>query len=221
MAFKLEDLANPGILPIRPYTQGKSIQEVIREKAVTDVIKMASNENPLGISPRAYKAVKESLKNSFQYPEVSSIKLREALSSSLAVPPNYIMIGNGADEIIYTLAMTFLADGDEVIIPELTFSMYEIVSRAMRSKVIKSETTNLRINLDDMLSKVTDRTKIIFLCNPNNPTGDLLSKEKVYSFINSVPESTIIVHDECYSEFADSNRIYRLLLKMGKKILYF
>ncbi|MCD6122790.1 MAG: histidinol-phosphate transaminase [Spirochaetales bacterium] len=219
MAFKLEDIANPGILPIQPYIPGKSIQEVIREKGVTDVIKMASNENPLGISPLAYRAVKESLKNSFQYPEVSSMKLREALSGNLAVPPDYIMIGNGGDEIIYTLAMTFLTDNDEVIIPELTFSMYEIVTRAMRGIVVKSKVVNLRIDLDDILSKITDKTKIIFLCNPNNPSGDLLDKMNIYNFVSSVPENVIIMHDESYSEFADSKLMPNLrpFIKEGKK----
>ena len=219
MGSKLEELANPGILSIKPYVPGKSIQEVLKEKGVKDLIKMASNENPLGISPLAYRAVKETLKDSFQYPEVSSLKLREALSGKLEIPPEYIMIGNGADEIIYTLAMTFLTDSDEVIVPEITFSMYEIVTLAMRSRVVKSRLTNLKIDLDDILSRITEKTKLIFLCNPNNPTGDLLDRENIYRFVSSVPDNIIIVHDECYAEFADENYIPNLRpsIRDGKK----
>ncbi len=204
-------IINRGVENIKPYVPGKSIQEVVRERGIKRVIKMASNENPLGLSPAAYRAIKRSLKNSHQYPEVSARKLREALSRKNIVPPEYIMVGNGADEIIYTLAMTFLNDSDEVIIPEITFSMYEIVSLAMRARVIKSKMENLRIDLEDILGKTTSKTKMIFLCNPNNPTGDILRKDELINFIHEIPDNIIIVHDECYSEFANSKHFPNLI----------
>ena len=133
-----ENLINRGISEIKPYTPGLSIEEVVREKKLSNVIKMASNENPLGMSPKAYRAVVSALKASYHYPEVTGMRLREALGKKFEIPPDYIVTGNGADELIYTAAMTFLDEGDEVIIPKITFSMYEIVSKAMRAKVIKS-----------------------------------------------------------------------------------
>ena len=207
----LEKIINRGIETIEPYIPGKSIQEAAREYGVKNIIKMASNENPLGISPAAYRAIKRSLKNSYQYPEVTAQKLREALSKANGIPPDYIMAGNGADEIIYTLVMTFLNDNDEVIIPEITFSMYEIVSLAMRARVIKSRMKNLRIDLEDILKKVTPKTRMIFLCNPNNPTGDVLEGEKLFHFIGQIPNNVIIVHDECYSEFAEKKTFPNLI----------
>ncbi len=203
LTTNLIKILNRGVETIRPYVPGKSIQEVIRERGLKNIIKMASNENPLGLSPAAYKAIKKSLKDSYQYPEVSARKLREALSKANRVPPDYIMVGNGADEIIYTVAMTFLNEEDEVIIPEITFSMYEIVSLAMRARVVKSKMENLKIDLNDILKKITVKTKMIFLCNPNNPTGNLLEKEKLLNFIREIPNEIIIIHDECYSEFAN------------------
>ncbi len=216
---KITKLLNPGLQSIKPYVPGKSIQEVVREKGIKKVVKMASNENPLGISPKAYRAIKRNLKKSYQYPEVSAHNLREALSKENQIPPDYIMVGNGADEIIYTLAMTFLDNDDEVLIPEITFSMYEIVSIAMRAKVIKTAMADLKIDTGDILKKITKKTKMIFLCNPNNPTGDIIIKDTLLDFLKEVPENIIIVHDECYSEFADPNTFPNLipLLKLEGK----
>ncbi len=223
-SVELEKLINRGISGIKPYVPGRSIEEVVRERNVKNIIKMASNENPLGMSPKAYNAIITALKASYHYPEVTGMRLREALGEKFDMPPEYIITGNGADEIIYTIAMTFLDEGDEVIIPGITFSMYEIVSRAMRAKILKAPMDpirGLRIDLSSMKKLISERTKMLFICNPNNPTGDLLTGDELFAFLYSIPKNIIVVHDECYSEFADPNRFpdLREMIRNGQENL--
>jgi histidinol-phosphate aminotransferase len=137
------------------------------------------------------------------YPEGSSRELRELIGRTYGVGADAIIFGNGADEIIYYLAMSLINDGDEVIIPRLTFPIYEIACRMMRAEIIYSEMDGFRIDLDDILHRVTGKTKLITLCNPNNPTGHALSADLVYPFIEAVPGEVILVMDEAYADFAD------------------
>ncbi len=202
---------NRNVLAIKPYVPGKSIQEVARSHGSSDIIKLASNENPLGMCPAAIEAIKQSLNSAFQYPEVSCPDLTLEISKRLQIPQENIIVGNGADGIIYALGMVFLQKGDEVIIPEITFPMYETIAKIMGAKVVPSKMKGYSIDLEDSLRKIQKRTKIIWIANPNNPTGDLIDDVEFQKFFKRVPENVLVVHDEVYFDFAQPNRFPRVL----------
>ncbi|HEQ71833.1 MAG TPA: histidinol-phosphate transaminase [Spirochaetia bacterium] len=193
---------NPGILDIKPYQPGKTVAEARADDPSLEYIKLASNENPFGLSPRARQAVLDSLEEAYAYPEVSCAVVRHALSRKLGIGPDHFIIGNGGDGIIYACAMAMLAEGDEAIIPEITFPYYEIAVRAMRGRVVRSRMTGEAIDLDDILKKLSSRTKMIWLCNPNNPTGSLTEARAFTEFFKAVPEDVFVIHDEVYADFA-------------------
>lgn len=203
MPFDPRRLVHPGILSITPYVPGKTIQEAVRERGAGDFIKIASNENPFGISPRASEAIIKAISNAYQYPEKTCVELRERIAKRIGVSPESILVGNGADGVIYTLGMGLINQNDEVVIPQITFSMYEPVVRGMRGKVIHSKMTGYAIDLDDMLRRISSKTKMIFLCNPNNPTGLLIERTDLLRFLQSVPDHVLIVADEAYFDFSD------------------
>lgn len=197
---------NKGVLSIKPYVPGRSIKEVVRELNIKDPVKMASNENPLGISPKAERAIRDIVKQSFLYPEVSCYDLREVLCSHFSVEKDNLIICNGGDSVIYNIAMCLINPEDEIIIPQITFPMYEIIVKALNGKIVYSSMNNLLIDLEDILNKITDKTKMIWLCNPNNPTGSIIEDKDLTEFIKKVPENIMIVHDEVYYDFADQKR---------------
>ena len=221
----LERLANPGILGIHPYVPGKTIQEAAREaggRAEEDFIKLASNENPLGISPRAAEAIRAAVAGSFRYPEKSCADLRAALAARLEVPADCLLVGNGGDGVLYTLAMALFGEGDEVVIPRVTFSFYEVVARVMRARVVCSQMDGPAIDLQDILRRVTPRTKAVFLCNPNNPTGTLVRHDELLALLAALPEEVFLVHDEVYGDFADTPDFPRTLplIREGRHNLF-
>jgi histidinol-phosphate aminotransferase len=199
----VERLMNTGLRSISPYVGGKPADEVSREYGVSDPVKMNSNENPIGVSPKALQDAARILPKAHIYPEGSNRILREAIGQRLGVDSECVIVGNGADEIIYYIAMAFTNDGDEVVIPSLTFPIYEIAFKMMRARIVTSEMDGFRIDLNAILARVTGRTKMIVLCNPNNPTGDALGKDAVSAFVREVPESVVVLMDEAYMEFAD------------------
>jgi histidinol-phosphate aminotransferase len=170
---KEKSLTRKGILDLKPYIPGKPIEEVKRELGLKEVIKLASNETSVGPSPLAIEAIKKEIKNINLYPEGSSSLLREKLAHRLSIDKEMIIIGNGEDDIIDLIGMAFINDGDEVITGEITFPAYETI------------------------------TKIVFLCNPNNPTGTIVDKEAVDRFIKQVPEDVVVVFDEAYYDYVE------------------
>ena len=190
------------ILAIKPYVPGKPIEEVQRELGISDVIKLASNENPLGASPLALEAVKNALTNIHIYPDGSAYKLKNTLGEKLGVTPNQIVIGNGSDENIKLIAEAYLNPGEEVIVPTPSFSEYEFAAKIMGGKCIYSPLDGeFSLDLDDMLERITPKTKLIFVCNPNNPTGTVVSGEEIGDFLAQVPENILVVFDEAYYEY--------------------
>ena len=171
-------------------------------------VKLASNENPLGMSPRAARAVAEQLARAFQYPEVDCPELRRAVASRAGVPPECVTVGNGADGVLYAFFMSFVGEGDEVVIPDITFSLYATLTRAMRGVAVLSPLSDLRIDLDDMLRRITDRTRIVVVCNPNNPTGDLLARSALQRFLERVPPHVVVALDEVYFDFAEPGEFW-------------
>jgi histidinol-phosphate aminotransferase len=198
---RLLELVNPGLREIKPYVPGKSIEEARQGLSRRGFVKMASNENPLGTSPRAARALARSRRRCFQYPESTGRALRAALARRFELQPEQIVLGNGADGILYTLAMTLIAEADQALIPEVTFSLYRILVQAMRGQVVTTAMKEYRPDLDDMTRRIGPRTKCLFICNPNNPTGALIPRQEVEAFVKDLPPHVVAIYDEVYFDF--------------------
>jgi len=194
-----------GLEGIRPYVPGKPIDEVKRQYGLTDVIKLASNENPLGVSPKALEAIEEALPRLNLYPDGSSYALREALSERFELPIESIAVGNGADDLILQISIAYLDQGDSVIVSRSSFPIYDIYAHAMRAELVKTGLSpDYRLDLPAMAAAIDGRTKLIYVCNPNNPTGTIVTEGEVEKFLDSVPERVLVVFDEAYFEMVDS-----------------
>lgn len=189
------------ILNIKPYIPGKSIEEVQRELGLDDIIKLASNENPLGSSMKAKAAIEKTLNQLHLYPDGHCISLKDKLSSRLGVNSDQIIIGNGSDEILKLIAEAYLDPSDEVIIADPTFSEYRFVSTLMGSTIKEVKLSDYRHDLEAMLTAVTENTKIVFICNPNNPTGTIVSDIELNQFMAKIPKEILVVVDEAYYEY--------------------
>jgi histidinol-phosphate aminotransferase len=200
-----EKLANSGILGIKAYVPGKSKKQVEREINLPEIHKMASNENPRGGSTKAREVFKALDKMLHVYPEIYNPDLMGKFSEILSCKPENITTGNGGDGVIYNFGMALIEQGDEAIIPEITFSVYETIVRIMRGKPVVSKMKGHSIDLDDIYSRITDKTKIIYICNPNNPTGEALPVEELKAFIKKVPDNIMIFLDEAYIEFTEKD----------------
>jgi len=201
----IEKLANSGALKTKKYNPGKSKEEVQRELGLKDIVKLACNENPHGSSPLAGEALKGLAGKVNIYPDQVSTDLRRKLAELTGCTEEEITVGNGADGVIFNLGMAVIDQGDEVIIPEITFPVYETITRVMRGKVVYSLVRELCIDLPDILARITPKTKVIFLCNPNNPTGHALPPQELTDFLGQVPEGVLIVLDEAYIDFTDKS----------------
>lgn len=197
----IKNKARAAIFAIKDYVPGKPIEEVKRELGLEDIIKLASNENPLGPSPLAKQAVAGAINDMHYYPDSNCYYLKQKLSLKMGVNTDQIMIGNGSDELLKLLAETFLEPGDEVIIPEPSFSEYEFTARVMGAKCVTVPLKNFVIDLSSTLEAITARTKIIYVCNPNNPTGTIVAADEVQEFMARVPDDIIVVYDEAYMEY--------------------
>jgi histidinol-phosphate aminotransferase len=186
-----------------PYKPGKPIEEVKRELGLTEVVKLASNENNLGPSPRAMEAMQKAIWRVHLYPDGACHELREALSAHLGIPGDYLIFGNGSDEIIHFLGLTFLTPGDELIQADPSFVRYEaagILNNAICHLVPLRDWTH---DLEAMAAYINQRTRLIFIANPNNPTGTIVTEEAVHHFMQRVPERVIVVFDEAYFEYVE------------------
>jgi histidinol-phosphate aminotransferase len=197
-----QKLIRPEILAIEPYVPGKPIEEVQRELGLTDVIKLASNENPLGPSLAAKKLMEERANGVALYPDASAYALKEALAHHFGLTTRHFFVGNGSDEVIKVFSETFYNPGDEVIIPAPTFSVYASAARLMGAElvIVKGE-DGYRHDLNRMLQEVTPRTKAIFICCPNNPTGTVVSKAELSRFLQALPKQILVVIDQAYLDY--------------------
>jgi histidinol-phosphate aminotransferase len=194
-------LIRHGIAEIKPYIPGKPIQEVKRELGLEDVIKLASNENPLGPSPLAVDAMKAALQEVHLYPDAECYELREAVAAGLHLSPDQLIFGNGGEELITLIGKAFINEGDPCIISRDVYDAYESVVRIMGGKVRYSNLVNHRIDLEDMLRMTDAKTKIVFICNPMNPTGTIVTRQGLEHFLEHIPQQTLVVLDEAYSHF--------------------
>ena len=206
---------------INPYVPGKPIEELERELGITGSIKLASNENPLGASPLALTAIKNSNYSLNRYPDGNGFYLKEALSSLLNVNTDELILGNGSNELIDIAVRTFMQPLDEAVMPEQAFVVYPMSVTAAGSIAIKIPLKGYRHDLKAMSDAITIRTKIVFIANPNNPTGTIVYKDEFHEFINRIPKGILIVMDEAYFEYVTDTDYPDTLkyLKEGKDIL--
>lgn len=195
------NLAVQGVQKLIPYTTGKTIAELERALGLTKIVKLASNENPLGPSPKALSIIQKALTDLSRYPDGNGYALKQALAKKWHVSVNQITLGNGSNEIFELLARTFLTPAEEVIFSQHAFAVYPLVTQAVGATAKVVPAINYGHDLEAMLAKVTKKTRLIFIANPNNPTGTLLAADALEHFIKALPETVICVLDEAYFEF--------------------
>lgn len=192
------------ILTLKAYEGGKPISELQRELGLEDVIKLASNENPIGPGPKAMEAIAEAIDELGRYPDGNGFELKKSISDHLSVDENAITLGNGSNELLELIARMYLCSADdEVIYSEYSFVVYSLVAQVLGAKSVVTPVTDFGHDLGAMLSSITKKTKLIFIANPNNPTGTLLSDSDVHDFLLKVPKTVIVVLDQAYFEYLD------------------
>ncbi len=200
---QISQLANPHIRDVPVYEPGRPIEEVARELGLNpkSIIKLASNENPLGPSPKALSAMRSAIKKAHLYPDGGGFYLRRALAKKFGLQLENVVLGNGSNEIIELLGHAFLSAGDEVVVSDHAFAVYDIVTKLFAANVVTAPEKNFCHDLDVMLARVTSRTKLVFITNPNNPTGTMVGERDIERFIERVPPQVIVAFDEAYYEF--------------------
>lgn len=199
----LFSLATKGVQALSPYQPGKPIDELEREYGVSDIIKLASNENPLGPGEKVISAIQSELKNLSRYPDGNAFSLKQALATKHDVAIEQITIGNGSNDILEILTRAFVTPEHEVIFSQHAFAVYPIVTQAVGAKAVVIPAKSWGHDLDAMQKAITDKTRVIFIANPNNPTGTWLAKNELETFLENVPDHALVVLDEAYFEFAD------------------
>jgi histidinol-phosphate aminotransferase len=194
------------IADIKPYEPGKPLEELEREYGISDSIKLASNENPIGPSPLALKAMEKAMGNLHRYPDGGGFGLNEKLAAHLKVPRTAIVLGNGSDDIIGMLTRALLRSGDEAVLSKPSFLMYDIMIRCADARPISVPLKGLDIDLDRMAAAITPKTRLVFVNNPLNPTGSMITSAQFESFLAKVPKGVVVVMDEAYIEFVRDDR---------------
>jgi histidinol-phosphate aminotransferase len=193
------------ITRIRPYQPGKPLQEVEREYGITGAVKLASNENPLGPSPRAVAAMQEAARDVAFYPEDSCFYLKRDLAAHVGLPEECLILGNGSDEILHCAGLAFLSPGDNTVMAHPSFVMYETDTLVCDAEPVQVPlTADFVHDLDAMLDRVNARTRLFFVCNPNNPTGTYVPRAALERALDRLPDSCLLVLDEAYYEYVDA-----------------
>ncbi|MCA1852991.1 MAG: histidinol-phosphate transaminase [Beggiatoa sp.] len=201
-------LAAPGVAGLKPYNPGKPIEELEREYGIARAVKLASNENPLGPGTLALRAIWAPLGSLHRYPDGSGYALKKALAAHLsigtgAITPDHLTLGNGSNEILELAARTFVTPADEVVFSEHAFAVYPIVTQAVGARAIVTPARSYGHDLDAMRRAVTERTRLCFIANPNNPTGTWVGSDALWGFLTSMPKHVLVLIDEAYYEYVD------------------
>lgn len=203
MTLDALSLAAPGVRALQPYVPGKPIEELEREYGVKNAIKLASNENPLGPSPKALAAARAALAEIARYPDGGGFGLKRALAAKLGVQAEQVTLGNGSNDVLELVARAFVQPGDEVVFAGHAFAVYPIVTQAAGGRTVEVPARQWGHDLDAMRHAIGARTRVIFIANPNNPTGTWLRRAELEAFLDTVPERVIVVVDEAYFEYVD------------------
>jgi len=203
MSSSERKLYRPALEKLKPYITGKPIDEVKREFGLDRVIKLASNENPLGPSPLALEAVRDQLADIHRYPDAAGHLLRKRLSVQLDVSMDHLLLGNGSVEIVQQITETYVDPGDEVVVGWPAFFKYVIATQIMGGEPVRVPLADMRYDLPGLARTIGPRTRLVFIANPNNPTGTMVTSDEVSAFMKSVPEDTIVIFDEAYIEYID------------------
>jgi len=216
-----QELLRPAVLGLKPYSPGKPIEEVKRELGLTDVVKLASNENPLGPSPLAIKALQDTAPDVWLYPENEAPELRRALAEHWGVAPEQIVMGAGSDEILHMICLAFLGPETEAIAPDPPFMQYVFGPKLMDATLHLVPNKDLHYDLDGMLERVNERTRVIFLANPDNPTGTMITRKRLDAFLEALPDHVLVVLDEAYYEYVVSEEYPDSLeyIRQGRKVV--
>lgn len=219
--MELQNLVKKQIKNLPVYETGKPIEYVAREFGLDPdgILKMASNENPLGPSPKAVEAVKKHLGTLNYYPDGGCYDLRMALSKKWGLKPEQFVIGNGSNEILEFIPQCFIGEGDEAVFGAQSFIVYKLATIFAGGKCVEVPMPNLRYDLDMLRAAVTEKTKLVFMTNPNNPTGCVTKQDEVVNFIKSLPEHVIFCYDEAYTEYQDEEVDLRPLIAEGRKVI--
>ncbi len=194
--------AKPGVLGLRPYQPGKPIEELEREYGVSDIIKLASNENPLGPSPKAQEAMHGELRGAWLYPDGNGFELKQKLAARHDVAMSQITLGNGSSDVLEFAVRVFVGPGDEVLFSEHSFALYPLLTQAVGGTPVVAPAKNWGNDLEALKARISERTRVIFIANPNNPTGTWLGGGELETFIQSVPHEVLVVIDEAYFDYA-------------------
>jgi len=196
-------LATEGVKGLHPYQPGKPIEELERELGLTNIVKLASNENPLGISLLATAAIQQQLEVATLYPDGAGFVLKQALADYLAVEVSTITLGNGSNDVLDLIARAYAGPESEVIYSQYAFAVYALSTQSVNAKAVVVPAKDWGHDLDAMFEAITEQTSLIFIANPNNPTGTYLDTSKLKQFLTRVPENIVVVLDEAYCEYID------------------
>ena len=205
------NLVRKHILKIDPYEAGKPIEEIKRQLGLREVIKLASNENPLGPSPKAIAAIKKNLSVLNRYPDSNGFYLKRRLARFFGLTPSNIVLGNGSDELIDIIIKTFVEEDEQIITADFTFLEYKIISSVKGRTVITVPLQYFKYDLEAIKRRIDKKTKVIFIANPNNPTGTYVTKYEIEEFMRGLPDNVLLVLDEAYDAFIDVNDFPRSL----------
>jgi histidinol-phosphate aminotransferase len=215
------ELANPQLRDLKPYEPGKPIEQTAHELGVDprEIVKLASNENPLGPSPKAVLAMRAALEKGHLYPEGSCIYLRKAIATKLGLATENVILGNGSNEVLEFLGHAFLNPCDDVVTSQYAFVVYKLIATSFGARTIEVPSPDYQQDLDRILAAITRKTRLIFIPNPNNPTGTLLSQQAIDRFMSHVPERIVAVFDEAYFEFIDHPPDTLRFVREGRNIV--
>ena len=198
----LKKLVNKGIDGLSPYEPGKPIEDLERELGIKNAVKLASNENPVGPSPKIIDSIEKIVKETHRYPDGNATRLKAKISRKFNILENQVTVGNGSNDIIEFVARSFLGPNDSAVYSEHAFAVYPLVVRAVGAMGIEVPAKNFSHDLEAMLDSIEENTKLIFIANPNNPTGSFIEQSELLNFLEKVPEELIVLLDQAYFEYS-------------------